>query len=83
MITITGAGDHDRPDWLITMTGIRKPLRDARIEYLNVALSCFEPMQLDSEQKAMMLFDPAFEGEHQIVMSAAQRALGEASHLLG
>jgi len=24
MITITGAGDHDQPDWLITMTGIRK-----------------------------------------------------------
>jgi hypothetical protein len=23
MITITGAGDHDRPEWLITMTGIR------------------------------------------------------------
>ena len=23
MITITGAGDHDQPDWLITMTGIR------------------------------------------------------------
>jgi len=23
MITITGLGDHDRPDWLITMTGIR------------------------------------------------------------
>jgi hypothetical protein len=23
MITITGAGDHDPPDWLITMTGIR------------------------------------------------------------
>ena len=22
-ITITGPGDHDRPDWLITMTGIR------------------------------------------------------------
>jgi hypothetical protein len=25
MITITGAGDHDRPEWLITMTGIRIP----------------------------------------------------------
>ena len=24
MITITGLGDHDRPDWLITMTGIRR-----------------------------------------------------------
>jgi hypothetical protein len=24
MITITGAGDHDQPDWLITMTGIRR-----------------------------------------------------------
>jgi len=23
MITITGAGDHDRPEWLITMAGIR------------------------------------------------------------
>ena len=23
VITITGLGDHDRPDWLITMTGIR------------------------------------------------------------
>jgi hypothetical protein len=23
MITITGAGDHDQTDWLITMTGIR------------------------------------------------------------
>jgi hypothetical protein len=22
MITITGAGDHDPPDWLITMTGM-------------------------------------------------------------
>jgi hypothetical protein len=27
MITITGAGDHDRPDWLITMTGIRNLAR--------------------------------------------------------
>ena len=24
VITITGLGDHDQPDWLITMTGIRK-----------------------------------------------------------
>jgi hypothetical protein len=23
MITITGAGDHDPPEWLITMAGIR------------------------------------------------------------
>jgi hypothetical protein len=23
VITITGLGDHDRPDWLITMTGTR------------------------------------------------------------
>ena len=23
VITITGFGDHDQPDWLITMTGIR------------------------------------------------------------
>jgi len=23
VITITGAGDHDQPDWLTTMTGIR------------------------------------------------------------
>jgi hypothetical protein len=23
VITITGSGDHDQPDWLITMTGIR------------------------------------------------------------
>jgi hypothetical protein len=26
MITITGAGDHDRPEWLITMAGIRTTL---------------------------------------------------------
>jgi hypothetical protein len=25
VITITGLGDHDQPDWLITMTGIRTP----------------------------------------------------------
>jgi heme oxygenase len=25
VITITGIGDHDQPDWLITMTGIRTP----------------------------------------------------------
>jgi hypothetical protein len=24
MVTITGAGDHDRTDWLITTTGIRR-----------------------------------------------------------
>jgi hypothetical protein len=24
VITITGAGDHDRPDWTITMAGMRK-----------------------------------------------------------
>ena len=30
VITITGLGDHDQPDWLITMTGIRK-LTDNRI----------------------------------------------------
>jgi hypothetical protein len=24
VITITGLGDHDQPDWLITMTGIRR-----------------------------------------------------------
>ena len=29
MITITGLGDHDRPDWLITMTGIRRWCRAA------------------------------------------------------
>jgi hypothetical protein len=23
VITITGAGDHDRPDWTITMAGMR------------------------------------------------------------
>ena len=27
VITITGLGDHDQPDWLITMTGIRRPVR--------------------------------------------------------
>jgi uncharacterized membrane protein YfcA len=27
MITITGAGDHDRPEWLITMTGIRSSMK--------------------------------------------------------
>jgi hypothetical protein len=27
VITITGLGDHDQPDWLITMTGIRKQAR--------------------------------------------------------
>ena len=25
VITITGLGDHDQPEWLITMTGIRSP----------------------------------------------------------
>jgi predicted acylesterase/phospholipase RssA len=25
MITINGAGDHDRPDWTITMAGMRRP----------------------------------------------------------
>jgi hypothetical protein len=30
MITITGAGDHDPPDWLITMTGIRNHAEDER-----------------------------------------------------
>jgi hypothetical protein len=29
VITITGAADHDRPDWLITMTGIRTLLEVA------------------------------------------------------
>jgi len=24
VITITGLGDHDQPDWLITMTGMRR-----------------------------------------------------------
>jgi hypothetical protein len=59
-----------------------EPLRDARVEYLNVLLSCFEPVQLDSQQEAMMLFDAALEGEHQLVMPAAQLALGKVSHLL-
>jgi hypothetical protein len=27
MITITGPGDHDRPEWLITMTGMRMAAR--------------------------------------------------------
>jgi hypothetical protein len=27
VITITGAGDHDRPDWLTTMNGIRTLIR--------------------------------------------------------
>jgi hypothetical protein len=30
MITITGAGDHDQPDWLITMTGIRTDVNSPR-----------------------------------------------------
>jgi hypothetical protein len=30
MITITGAGDHDPPDWLITMTGIRRLRKNTR-----------------------------------------------------
>jgi len=25
VITINGLGDHDQPEWLITMTGIRTP----------------------------------------------------------
>jgi hypothetical protein len=32
MIRITGIGDHDRPDCLITMTGIRRPVRDLLAE---------------------------------------------------
>jgi hypothetical protein len=31
VITITGLGDHDQPDWLITMTGIRIFCLPARI----------------------------------------------------
>jgi hypothetical protein len=31
MIRITGNHDHDRPDCLITMTGIRRGVRDALI----------------------------------------------------
>jgi hypothetical protein len=27
MITITGIGDHDRPEWLIRISGIRKQRR--------------------------------------------------------
>jgi hypothetical protein len=27
VITITGLGDHDQPDWLITMTGSRMLLQ--------------------------------------------------------
>ena len=30
VITITGLGDHDQPDWLITMTGIRTQGEDKR-----------------------------------------------------
>ena len=33
-ITITGAGDHDQPDWLITMTGSRRLCRWARRTYM-------------------------------------------------
>ena len=29
VITITGLGDHDQPEWLITMTGIRNVMNDS------------------------------------------------------
>ena len=37
MITITGAGDHDPPEWLITMAGIRTATADAPPTALNAA----------------------------------------------
>jgi hypothetical protein len=32
VITITGLGDHDQPDWLITMTGIRNAAKSSASE---------------------------------------------------
>jgi hypothetical protein len=37
VITITGLGDHDQPDWLITMTGIRKKSSPRRLPAALVA----------------------------------------------
>jgi hypothetical protein len=32
MIRITGIGDHDRPEWLIRINGIRKPVALGQVE---------------------------------------------------
>ena len=57
-ITITGPGDHDRPDWLITMTGIRNRLWKFALggpgDYLRVTAPhparMFEPDALAADQ---------------------------------
>jgi len=56
--TITGPGDHDRPDWLITMTGIRNRLWKFALggpgDYLRVTAPhparMFEPDALAADQ---------------------------------
>jgi hypothetical protein len=43
VITITGLGDHDQPEWLITMTGIRTR-RDPKCRFprlITRKLSCW------------------------------------------
>ena len=36
VITITGLGDHDQPDWLITMTGIRRQVTSVNVVEIGV-----------------------------------------------
>jgi hypothetical protein len=52
MITITGLGDHDRPDWLITMTGIRTRVLD------NLQVAALSG-RLDTEKHAALTCDTA------------------------
>ena len=36
MVTITGTGDHDRPEWLITVAGIRTLVYSPNAKYLYI-----------------------------------------------
>ena len=68
VITITGIGDHDQPDWLITMTGIRiqmldQPLGgDPRHYFVRVVdtLAAIEP---EGEREGLREFVPGGRAE--------------------
>jgi putative SOS response-associated peptidase YedK len=58
MITITGIGDHDRLEWLITMNGIRNEVISATIIVRGTG-PWIEP---DHERKPVMLDPKDFDG---------------------
>ena len=60
----------------------RHLLLDPRVQEVDVRIEMIEATKLETQQESVVVLDASFEGEFELGHLLAQRALGEAGHLL-